>query len=134
MSKINNEHYIVFINKCDLDKKINLEDIDNKSIIYGNTVDPDGLNELKNKIKEMFRFNEIKSRNYNFLSNARDIALVKKSLISIEQSIESVNMEVPYEMIASDIAEAYMNLSEIVGDTTDESVIDEMFKKFCVGK
>ena len=41
---------------------------------------------------------------------------------------------VPYEMIASDIAEAYSNLSEIVGDTTDESVIDEMFKNFCVGK
>lgn len=134
MNKITNENYIILVNKCDLDKNINLELLGNKTIIFGNTVDPDGLIELKNKIKEMFKFNEIKSKNYNFLSNARDIALVKKSLISIEQSIESVNMEVPYEMIASDIEEAYQNLSEIVGDTTDEAVIDEMFKKFCVGK
>ena len=57
-----------------------------------------------------------------------------KSLNSIIQAINSVKEEVPYEMIASDIAEAYANLSEIVGDTTDETVIDEMFKNFCVGK
>lgn len=133
-NQIKNVNYIVFINKCDLDSKIDINKFDNCIIIYGNTVNPNGLNELKNEIKKMFKFNEIKGKNYNFLSNARDIALVKKSLISIEQSIESVNMQVPYEMIASDIEEAYINLSEIVGDTNDEGVIDEMFKKFCVGK
>lgn len=131
---INNDNYLILVNKCDLDRNINLDLLGDKTIIFGNTIDPDGLNELKNKIKSMFKFNEIKSKNYNFLSNARDIALVKKSLISIKQSIESVEMEVPYEMIASDIEEAYQNLSEIIGDTTDEAVIDEMFKKFCVGK
>ena len=132
-TNINNDNYIIFINKDDLDKKVDIN-IDNKKVIYGNTKDPDGLKSLKNEIIKMFKIDEIKGKNYNFLSNARDIALVKKSLISIEQAIESVTNEVPFEMIAQDIQEAYANLSEIVGDTSDEAVIDEMFKKFCVGK
>lgn len=134
LNSINDKKYIILINKCDLDRNVDISKLGNNIIVYGNTIDPNGLDELKNKIKELFKFNEIKSKNYNFLSNARDISLVKKSLISINQSIDSVNMDVPYEMIASDLSEAYNNLSEIVGDSTDESVIDEIFKKFCVGK
>lgn len=133
-NSIQNENVIVFVNKCDLERKVDLSKYSKNVLIYGNTIDPDGLKELKGKIIEMFKIDEIKNGNYNFLSNARDIALVKKSLNSIIQSIESVNNEVPYEMIASDLMEAYANLSEIVGDTSDEAVIDEMFKKFCVGK
>ena len=134
MKKIKNNKFIIFINKCDLTNKVNLDNIKDQIIVTGNTVEPDGLNKLKEKIIELFNLNEIKNKNYNFLSNARDISLVKKSLNSIIQAINSVKEFVPYEMIASDIAEAYSNLSEIVGDTTDESVIDEMFKNFCVGK
>lgn len=134
MNQINNDNYIVFINKCDLDRNINLDLLKDKVLVYGNTIEPDGLKELKNKIIDLFKIDQIKNTNYNFLSSARDIALVKKSLISIEQAITSVMDEVPYEMIASDIEEAYQNLSEIIGDTTDEAVISEMFSKFCVGK
>ena len=119
---------------CDLNNKCNLDNLKDKIIIKGNTIEEERLNELKEKIIELFNINQIKGKNYNFLSNARDISLVKKSLNSIIQAINSVKEEVPYEMIASDIAEAYANLSEIVGDTTDETVIDEMFKNFCVGK
>ena len=131
-NNINNDNYLIFINKDDLDQKVTINNKD--KVIYGNTKNPDGLKDLKKEIIKMFKIDEIKGKNYNFLSNARDIALVKKSLISIEQAIESVTNEVPFEMIAQDIQEAYANLSEIVGDTSDEAVIDEMFKKFCVGK
>ena len=134
MNKINNSKFIIFINKCDLNNKCNLDGLKDKIIVKGNTIEEEGLNDLKEKIIELFNINQIKGKNYNFLSNARDISLVKKSLNSIIQAINSVKEEVPYEMIASDIAEAYANLSEIVGDTTDETVIDEMFKNFCVGK
>lgn len=134
MNKINNSKFIIFINKCDLNNKCNLDGLKDKIIVKGNTIEEEGLNDLKEKIIELFNINQIKGKNYNFLSNARDISLVKKSLNSIIQAINSVKEEVPYEMISSDIAEAYANLSEIVGDITDETVIDEMFKNFCVGK
>lgn len=134
LNNYQNKNYIILINKSDLKSNIDLNKLNNKNIVYGNTIEPNGLDNLKKCITDLFNIDKIKSSNYNFLSNSRDIALVKKSKISIEQAIESVNNLMPYEMIASDIMEAYANLSEIVGDTAEERVIDEMFKKFCVGK
>ena len=108
--------------------------MDCKNIIKGTTLKEDGLSDLKNKIIELFNLNKINGNNYNFLSSANDIALVKKSLDSIISAIDDVNSMIPYEMVAVDIKDAYDYLGEIIGNTYKEDVIDEMFKNFCVGK
>ena len=125
---------IVLINKNDLESKVNIESIKDNIIIYGNTVDPNGLDELKKKISELFNLSEIKSKNYNFLSNARQVALVKQALISIDNAIGSVEMEMPLEMIAVDIKDAFDKLGEILGVTYKDELLDELFSKFCLGK
>ena len=125
---------IVLINKNDLESKVNIESIKDNIIIYGNTVDPNGLDELKKKISELFNLSEIKSKNYNFLSNARQVALVKQALISIDNAIGSVEMEMPLEMIAVDIKDAFDKLGEIIGVTYKDELLDELFSKFCLGK
>lgn len=130
----NNVNKIIFINKCDLDSKINEEELKDYIIVYGNTIDANGLDKLKNKIKEMFNLNKIKSSDYNYLSNARQIALVRESLESIKNAIESAQNEVPLEMIAQDISDAYSTLGEIIGSTYKDELLDELFSKFCLGK
>lgn len=125
---------IVFINKDDLESKIDTSKIDIPNIVYGNTIDKKGLDNLKNKIIEMFNLNEIRSKNYNFLSNARSIALVRTSLESIENALTSVEEEMPFEMIAVDIKKAYDELGEIIGATYKDELLDELFSKFCLGK
>ena len=86
------------------------------------------------KISELFNLSEIKSKNYNFLSNARQVALVKQALISIDNAIGSVEMEMPLEMIAVDIKDAFDKLGEIIGVTYKDELLDELFSKFCLGK
>lgn len=130
----NNVNKIIFINKCDLDSKINEEELKDYIIVHGNTIDANGLDKLKNKIKEMFNLNKIKSSDYNYLSNARQIALVRESLESIKNAIESAQNEVPLEMIAQDISDAYSSLGEIIGSTYKDELLDELFSKFCLGK
>lgn len=130
----NNVNKIIFINKCDLDSKINEEELKDYIIVHGNTIDANGLDKLKNKIKEMFNLNKIKSSDYNYLSNARQIALVRESLESIKNAIESAQNEVPLEMIAQDISDAYSTLGEIIGSTYKDELLDELFSKFCLGK
>lgn len=134
LNSIKNVKKIVFINKNDLDSKINQELIKDNIMVYGNTIDPNGLDDLKNKIVELFNINEIKSKNYNYLSNARQIALVKESLRAISNAIESVKNAMPLEMIAVDIDEAYELLGEIIGSTYKDELLDELFSKFCLGK
>lgn len=125
---------IILINKNDLESKINIESIKDNIIIFGNTLTPNGLDELKNKISELFKLSEIKSKNYNYLSNARQVALVKQSLISIDNAITSVEEEMPLEMIAVDIKDAFDKLGEIIGITYKDELLDELFSKFCLGK
>lgn len=134
LNSIKNVKKIVLINKNDLESKIDYTVLGDNIIIYGNTINTDGLDELKNKIIELFNINEIKSKNYNYLSNARQIALVKESVRSIENAIESVKNVMPLEMIAVDIDEAYELLGEIIGSTYKEELLDELFSKFCLGK
>lgn len=129
-----NVNKIVFINKCDLDKKIDESKLEGNIIVRGNTIDTYGLDELKNKIKEMFNLNKINTGDYNYLSNARQIALVKKALESIENAMTSAENEVPLEMIAQDISDAYSTLGEIIGSTYKDELLDELFSKFCLGK
>lgn len=134
LKKIKNVQKIIFINKSDLKSKIDETILKDYTIIYGNTVDPNGLEKLKNEIIKMFKLDEIKTKNYNFLSNARQSALVSSALNSINDAIKSVEDEVPLEMIAEDIKEAFDTLGEIIGKSYKEELLDELFSNFCLGK
>lgn len=134
IDSINNVKKIVFINKNDLDSNIDENLLVGNTIIYGNTLNADGLDSLKNQIKEMFNFNEIKGKNYNYLSNARQTALTKKAYNSIENAIKSVDDMMPLEMVAVDIRDAYDSLGEIIGASYKDELLDELFSKFCLGK
>lgn len=125
---------IIFINKCDLEEKINLDKLNNYTICYGNTVEANGLDSLKQTIIELFNLDELKSKNYNYLSNARHIALVKEAVSAVENGIESAENNLPFEMISVDINEAYDLLGEIIGAVYKDELLDTLFSKFCLGK
>ena len=125
---------IVFINKNDLSSKIDANLLNGLDICYGNTLNENGLDSLKEEIVELFNLDEIESKNYNYLSNARHIALTRKSLESIENALKSIKDEVPFEMISVDLNDAYNYLGEIIGAIYKDELLDTLFSKFCLGK
>ena len=125
---------IIFINKCNLEEKINLDKLNDYTICYGNTIEANGLDSLKQTIIELFNLDELKSKNYNYLSNARHIALVKEAVSAVENGIESAENNLPFEMISVDINEAYKSLGEIIGAVYKDELLDTLFSKFCLGK
>ena len=68
-----------------------------------------------------------------YLSNARSISLLKKSLSKIEESIENIN-NYPIDIIELDLRECWTLLGEIIGETYTDELIDEIFSRFCLGK
>lgn len=134
LEKIKNVQKIILINKSDLESKIDEKILNDYKIVYGNTIDENGLDSLKKTIIDMFKLEEIKSKNYNFLANARQSSLVANALSSIKEALKSVEAEVPLEMIAADIKEAYDTLGEIIGETYKDELLDELFSNFCLGK
>ena len=129
-----NVNKIVFINKNDLDSKIDESLLKDIPVIKGNTKEVNGLDELKNKIIDMYNLEELSTSDYNYISNARELSLVKKAEQIVSDAINNLNDTLPFEIIADDLRESYVALGEIIGETYDEDILDEIFSKFCVGK
>ena len=132
--EIKEKNYIVVINKCDLDNKLNIEKIPSKNIIKMSIINEDGINELKEKIKELYNLNSINKNDMTYLSNSKDISLLKKSLKHIEKAIESINNNIPIDMVEIDIKNSCENLNEILGESYNENLLNELFSNFCLGK
>ena len=131
LEKIKEKTHIVFINKNDLPNKLELNE---KEIVKGNTIDLDGLNELKNKIVELFDLEKINNSNLEVVSSAREIGLIKEALNSINGALNNVSSALPVDMIAIDIKKAWDLLGEITGEAYQDELLDTLFSKFCLGK
>lgn len=132
--KIKNTKHIVYVNKTDLNKKIDIEKLNCSNVVYGNTVDNGGLTELKNKIIELFNLGSLESKDLTYLSNARQIAIFKNADDALNNAILNTKNMTPIEMIDIDIKQIWDLLGELIGQTYHDELLDELFSKFCLGK
>lgn len=136
LKEVKEKNYIVLINKIDLEKKLNINElsIDESKIIYMSIKDNQGIDELKEKIIEMFNISEIETKDPTYLSNTRSIGILKECLKSIESIEIGLKEEKPIDMIELDIKDIWEKLGEINGTSYEEELLDEMFSRFCLGK
>ena len=134
INKTKDKPSIIVINKNDLDTKLDTKALENREIIYTNTIDLDGIDTLKRKISEMFKLEELKNKDYNFITNTRQIAKIKECIKRISDVEEALNNEMPLDIIEIDLRDIWNILGEIIGESYSEELLDELFSKFCVGK
>ena len=134
INELKNKKLIVYINKNDLEKKLDESKIKTNNIVYGNTKEYKNLNDLKNKIRELFNLGELESSNLNYLSNSRQISLVKKSINVLDNTLNSIENNIEIDLLAIDIKECFDLLGEIIGSTYKDELLDEIFSNFCLGK
>ena len=136
LNKLKDKKYIIAVNKIDLENKIdyNLLNLNEQEEIIKLSVKENiGIEDLKNKITKLFNLEEIQTSDMTYLSNARSISLLKKSLTKIEESIKNID-SYPIDIIELDLRECWTLLGEIIGETYTDELIDEMFSRFCLGK
>jgi tRNA modification GTPase len=134
INKTKNKPSIIVINKNDLESKIDVNKLENRNIIYTNTIDIDGIESLKDKISEMFKLEELKQKDYNFITNIRQVSKIKECIKHINDIKEGLDNNMPLDMIEIDLREIWNILGEIIGESYSEELLDELFSKFCVGK
>ncbi len=120
---------IIFVNKSDLPNKLEIKD----NYIIGNTVNYDGIDNLKKAIKEKLNLDNIMLNDMTYMSNIREIDLLKKALDSIESALNNL-YSMPIDMIEIDITNAWNYLGEITGEVYQDELLDILFSNFCVGK
>jgi len=125
---------IIFINKTDLESKLETNTLNKDETVQGNTIKKEGLNNLKEKIKELFNLKKLETEDLNYLSNSRQISLIKKSLENVTEIEKSIKNNYPIDIIEINIKEIYNLLGEIIGENYNNDIINNIFENFCLGK
>lgn len=129
---------IILLNKIDLDTKIEennnrLKKVSN-NIIKISALNKIGIEELGNKISELFNLNQINLDNELVITNVRHKNLISKCIESIKNARIDLEMKTPLDIVTISIKNIIDYMSEITGDNTSEDIINEIFSKFCLGK
>lgn len=132
LEKTKNKKRIIVVNKIDLETKIDKTLLDN--YIEISVKENIGIDKIKEEIKRLFNIGEISTNDMTYLSNARSIALLKKSLNNINDAIEEINNNNPIDIVELSLKESWNNLGEVIGETYTDELLDELFSRFCLGK
>ena len=134
---ISDKKSIVLLNKTDLESIVSKDDI--KEIINTEPIEISakeniGIDDIKNKIKEMFYDGMVSYNHEIFITNARH----KEALVNAKKSLElvlvSIDDEMPEDFFSIDLMGAYEELGYIIGEEVSDDLVNEIFSKFCMGK
>ena len=125
--------HILIGNKSDLTKKADLS-LYNNEIVYISALKNEGLSNLENKITEVVFGEKGTIQDATYISNARQVAKLNDALNALNEAIAKCYEQEYVDIIDIHIREAYLALGEIIGDGSIDSLIDELFSKFCLGK
>ena len=129
---------IIVLNKIDLNgqflknnKKI-LET--EKDIIEISAINKIGIEKIFEKISELFNLDKINIDDSTIITSERHKNEIIKAKSNIKTAIETIQNDLPMDIITVYIKEALENLSNITGDSVSEDIINNIFSKFCLGK
>lgn len=134
---IKNKKVIVLLNKTDIDRVVDIEqlnEIPKEDIIEFSAKAGLGMDELEEKIKDMFYSGEITFNDQVYITNARHKEALENSYNSFLKVRESVDAGMPEDFYSIDLMDAYEQLGLIIGESVEDDLVNEIFSKFCMGK
>ncbi len=129
---------VIILNKIDLKSKINEETPELKRasdcIIKISALNKIGIEKLYDEITNLFNLNQINLDNEIVITNIRHKNLITKAIESVKKTKETIENQMPLDIIAIFIKDILEDLGNITGEVVTEDIIDEIFAKFCLGK
>lgn len=137
MEMIKDRTALVLLNKSDLDTVTTEEMIAShldQKIIKVSMKENQGVDELKNAIKELFFHGKVELNDEVYITNARHKAALSNAKDSLNMVLDSIAMEMPEDFYSIDLMNTYEELGNILGESLGEDLVNEIFSKFCTGK
>lgn len=143
LSKIQNKgiKLITVINKIDKEQKLKFDDILDElkrfginEVIKMSVLNNEGIDELKNKIEEIFNTNDLDFENELIITNERHRDLLNKSKEYLEIAKKEIENNEPIDIVSIVIKNATKSLGEIIGADVNQDIVNKIFEKFCLGK
>ena len=135
---INGEKTIVVLNKIDLYRVLEKEQI--SSIIPGAVVietsmkTREGIDIIEEEIVSKVYGGKVSQKDSVMVTNVRHQNILKRSAHSVADAMEMIDRGEALEFIEIDVNSCYEALGEIIGETVQDDIINEVFSRFCLGK
>ena len=130
LDKTKDKKRIVIMNKDDLKNNNKY----NEEVIRISAKTNQGIDLVKDKIKELFNANAFLNKNLTYFTNVRQITLLKQAIESLNDAYQGVLNNSEIDMIEIDLKLAWERLGDIIGANYTEELIDNLFSRFCLGK
>ena len=133
----NNKKAIILLNKIDLLRKVKREDIDffDGEILEISAKEETGIEEMEERIYNYILEEDVEDSSEKLIiTNIRHKSALEKTKEAVENIFETIDSEMPMDLISVDLKEALDSLSEITGEISSEDILDHVFSNFCVGK
>jgi len=130
---------ILVLNKTDLPEQFHfgrakVEAMSHAAMVRVSCLTGDGLEDLKDAIKELAWSGEIRAEMLEVMINARHQEALERSHEAVLRTLEALGTGISVELAALDLRLAVNAIGEIVGQTTNEDLLDMIFSQFCIGK
>ena len=119
---------IIAINKIDIKNNTSVD-----KAIYLSAKKNIGIDTLKEKLIELSSINKL-SNQTTIITNTRHLQELKKTREEVNLIISALDNNISSEFIASNIREALNHLGSITGNITNDTLLKNIFSKFCIGK
>lgn len=138
LEQLKDKQTILIVNKMDLQQRIDMDvlyaDYAAEQIVQMSLVDHKGMKDLEEAISAIFFSGKLESNDLTYVSNVRHIDLLRKAKLSLQEGMRGTQEHVPIDLIQIDIRIAWEQLGEVIGDSVAESLLDQIFSQFCLGK
>lgn len=137
LDSVKDDNVILIINKLDLENNLDIGELEEKydfPIVKTSITEGTGVDELEDKIAELFFGGAVTSADSTYLSNNRHIGLLEQANSAINDAIDSAEMDVPIDIVQIDLVKTWELLGEVIGEDVSEQLIDQLFSQFCLGK
>lgn len=125
---------ILVFTKSDLGKEISGTD-ESKSRNEISLLKDDSIEILKQSMIEKTNFNKINlSSNEIMLTNLRHKICLESVVDSLSEAVKTIDDKMSGEYISVDLRRALSHLGEITGEVTNDEILNNIFRNFCIGK
>ncbi|MGG7079537.1 tRNA uridine-5-carboxymethylaminomethyl(34) synthesis GTPase MnmE [Clostridium sardiniense] len=134
IKSIENKKTIVLLNKVDLERKLQLEELNGlDNFIEISAMTGFGIEDLKLKIKELFFNGEVDNESL-IITNSRHKQALYRALENCEIAQDRLKMNEFLDLISIYVTSGLRALGEITGAELEEDLVNKIFSEFCVGK
>ena len=124
---IKDKKHLVIANKCDL-----TDNRTDKNAIYISTLTNEGLDDLREKIKNIVC--NFSAEETEFITNKRQTDCLIKCRDSLTKALDAAKNHELQDLISIDLKSALLFLNELTGEVITDEILNNIFDHFCIGK